>query len=166
MVMLSLGMAVLTGIAAQVRIPLPNTPVPVTAQVFAVLVSGILLGGGYGALSQAMYLALGVAGVPWFTGNPVTVGYIIGFVPAAFLVGTLTDRWVPARRVLPLAGIMLAAVLVIYASGALWFAAVTRAGLRETLLMAVVPFIGFDAVKALAAAGIASSLLPRREYRA
>lgn len=168
MVLLSFGMAAATGLAAQVRIPLANTPVPVTAQVFAVLVAGVLLGGRYGSLSQILYIGLGAAGVPWFTGGgmlPHTAGYLIGFVPAAFLVGTLSERYIHARRFLPQVGVMFAAVVVIYACGAPWFALIMHKGLHATLAMAVVPFIGFDIVKALAAAGLASSLLPRRVYR-
>lgn len=166
MLLLSFGMAAITGLAAQVRLPLANTPVPVTAQVFAVLVSGILLGGRYGGLSQILYVGLGAAGIPWFTGSGIhTVGYLVGFVPAAFLVGALSDRYVRARQLVPQVGVMLAAVFVIYTCGALWFAAVMRTGVGDTLAMAVVPFIGFDLVKAVAAAGIASSFLPRRQYR-
>ena len=68
-VMLSLCFAGLTGLAAQVRVPLPFTPVPITGQVFAVLLGGVFLGGGYGALSQILYLGMGAAGVPWLAGG-------------------------------------------------------------------------------------------------
>jgi biotin transport system substrate-specific component len=168
MLLLSFGMAAVTGLAAQVRIPLAHTPVPVTGQVFAVLISGILLGGRYAGFSQILYVGLGAAGVPWFTAGgllPHTVGYLIGFVPAAFLVGVLSDRYVRARLLLPQAGVMLGGVLVIYLCGALWFAVLMHTGLAETLALAVVPFIGFDLLKAFAAAGLASSVLPRRTYR-
>jgi biotin transport system substrate-specific component len=171
MVMLSLGMAALTGLAAQVRVPLLNTPVPVTAQVFAVLVSGVLLGGGYGALSQVIYIGLGFAGLPWFSGGaagflPATGGYILGFVPAAILVGYLSDRFVGARSLVPQVGVMLAGVAVIYLSGAAQFSLMMGTGFGETLSMAVLPFIAFDILKAVAAAGVASSILPRRDYHA
>jgi biotin transport system substrate-specific component len=80
--------ACLTGIFAQLRFYLPYTPVPITGQVFAVLLSGVILGNLYGGISQGLYAALGVAGVPWFSGGKagleiftgVTGGYIIGFI--------------------------------------------------------------------------------------
>ena len=65
---LALGMAGITGLFAQIRIPLGFTPVPITGQVFAVLLSGVLLGSGFGAMSQVMYIALGACGVPLFQG--------------------------------------------------------------------------------------------------
>jgi biotin transport system substrate-specific component len=171
MLMLSVGMAALTGLAAQVRIPLVDTPVPVTGQVFAVLVSGVLLGGGYGALSQVIYVCLGFAGLPWFSGGaagflPATGGYILGFVPAALLVGVLSDRFIRARSLLPQVGVMLAGVAVIYLCGAVQFSIVMKAGPWETLSLTVWRFIPFDILKAAAAAGVASSILPRRNYRA
>ncbi len=64
-IILAFAMACFTGIAAQVRIPLPWTPVPISAQTFAVLLSGVLLGGWYGGLSQVFYIGAGVAGVPY-----------------------------------------------------------------------------------------------------
>lgn len=170
MAALSLGMAAVTGLAAQIRIPLPNTPVPVTGQVLAVLLSGMLLGSRYGALSQILYVSLGWAGVPWFSGwqagfVAVTGGYLIGFVPAAYLVGALSDRHVRARDLFPQIGIMATATLIIYLCGALQFALVMGTSLRETFAMAVWPFVGPDLVKAAVAAGIASAFLPRMEYR-
>src|SRR4030042_122397 len=88
---LALGMACLTGLTAQVRFYLPFTPVPLTGQVFAVLLSAVLLGKWYGGLSQGFYAGIGACGVPWFAGWAGGVrflscghgGYIIGFILAA-----------------------------------------------------------------------------------
>ena len=63
-VILALGMAVLTGVLAQVRLFLPWTPVLVTCQTFAVLLAGIILGRYWGGISQVIYVALGAAGIP------------------------------------------------------------------------------------------------------
>jgi len=162
---LALGMAVATGLAAQFRIPLPHTPVPVTGQVFAVLLAGVLLGAGWGTLSMGLYLGLGIAGVPWFAGCTstmgVTVGYLIGFVVAAFLIGWVTDRWPGARHPLLIIFVMLLGVGVIYLLGALAFAAILRTNLQATLAQAVMPFIVWDVAKALVAAGVAGAILPK-----
>ena len=64
---LAVGMAVLTGLLAQVRASLPWTPVPITGQTLAVLLAGVMLGRWWGGISQTIYLGLGIAGVPWFT---------------------------------------------------------------------------------------------------
>ncbi|PIR17215.1 MAG: hypothetical protein COV46_05150 [Deltaproteobacteria bacterium CG11_big_fil_rev_8_21_14_0_20_49_13] len=148
--------ACLTGLAAQIRIPLPFTPVPLTLQVFAVLFSGALLGSRYGSLSQLVYLAAGVAGLPFFSGISSgtavllgsTGGYIIGFIPAAYIVGALVKR--PKSRI-GIISFMMLAVAVIYLFGAIWFAAVTGSNFNTTLKLAVIPFAGFDLAKAFAA---------------
>ncbi len=168
MITLSVGFAALTGLLAQVRVPL--VPVPMTGQVFAVLLAGVLLGSGYGALSQALYVALGLAGMPWFTGfgggvaylaGP-TAGYLVGFVPAAILVGWVTDRFAGARRFVPLMGVMAGGVSIIYMCGVLHLVVLLGLPVGSALAMGVLPFIGADAAKAAAAAALGASLLPKR----
>ena len=164
---LALTMAALTGLAAQVRVPLPFTPVPATGQVFAVLLSGVLLGGAWGGLSQTLYVALGAAGVPWFSGwaagMPLgpTAGYLMGFIAAAMLVGWLSDRFVRARFFAPQVALMVLGVAIIHTFGAIGFSLSTNAGLEATLRLAVLPFIAIDLAKAVAAAAISSALLPK-----
>ncbi len=168
-VVLAFGMAALTGLTAQLRLPLPHTPVPVTGQVFAVLLSGVLLGGAYGALSQAIYVGAGAAGLPWFaglSGGPavilgVTGGYLVGFILAALLIGLVAGSRPILRRPLAMALLMLAGVGVIYLLGALQFSAVMHTGLKATLAGAVLPFIAWDVAKALLAASLASAILPK-----
>jgi len=160
---MSFAMAAFTGLSAQLVIPL--TPVPITGQVFGVLLAGLLLGGRFGALSQFLYLAIGAAGVPWFAGaragfGGVTGGYLIAFIPAAYLVGALTERF-PRCRTLP--GellVMTAAIAVIYALGATWVAALLHTGFSKTLQLAVLPFVGIDLLKAALAAAAARLILP------
>ena len=96
--------AVLVALAAQVSIPLPGTPVPMTLQPMAVLLVGGLLGGPLGALSMILYLAMGVAGLPVFTPTVPLVGfarlfgptggYLLAYPIAAYAVGAI----VPPRR--------------------------------------------------------------------
>lgn len=148
--------ACLTGLAAQIRIPLPFTPVPLTLQVFAVLFSGALLGSRYGSLSQFIYLVAGVIGLPFFSGMSSgaavllgpTGGYIVGFIPAAYIAGALVKR---SKTKIGVISSMMLAVGIIYLFGATWFAAVTGSNLNTTLKLAVIPFAGIDLAKSFAA---------------
>lgn len=164
---LALLVAVATGIAAQIRIPLGFTPVPITGQVFTVLLCGVILGNIYGGLSMILYMAIGFAGVPWFSGAasglPIgpTTGYIIGFVPAAFFIGLVTQRYKQTHSFLFLLGLMTVAILIIYICGAVHFALFMKTNLKTTLYMAVLPFLPIDLIKALFAACTARILLPK-----
>ncbi len=161
-VFLSLTMAGLTGISAQIRIPLPFTPVPVTVQVFIVLLSGIVLGGLYGGLAMLWYLLLGIAGLPWFSGFkpglPIgpTTGYIVGFIPAALFVGIMGFK---SQRILIQILIMLGAISIIYFTGTLHLALFMKLNLRQALLMGVLPFVPLDLVKALIVASVSRFLV-------
>jgi biotin transport system substrate-specific component len=173
--LLALGMAVITGLAAQIRIQLPWSPVPITGQTFAVLLSGILLGEMWGGASMAIYIVLG--GIPWFTGwgaglaylaGP-TGGYIWGFVLAALFIGYVTEHSVKARSVIPLFGLMLLAnFVIIYGAGLtqlyawLNFVKGSATGLTDLLYMGLLPFIAGDVTKALFAAMLGRALLPRK----
>lgn len=91
--------SLLLGLLAQVRIPLPFTPVPVTGQTFGVLLLGALLGRARGTLTVLAYLGEGVAGMPVFAGAAAgpaillgpTGGYLIGFLFAAYVVGRMAE---------------------------------------------------------------------------
>ena len=104
-ILMSFMMACFTGIMAQIIIPLPWTPVPITAQTFAVLCSGLFLGRKYGVLSQVIYIALGVAFIPWFGGMTgglevllgSTGGFLIGFIIASYFVGMISEKYAEAR---------------------------------------------------------------------
>lgn len=176
---LALGMACVIGLAAQVRIPLPWTPVPVTGQTLAVLLTGVLLGRWWGGVGVAIYAGLGAAGLPWFSGwaggvghlaGP-TGGYILGFILAALFLGHFTDKYVRTRSFLSMLGLMLFANFVlIYIPGLLqlhvWLSLVKgeAVGFYQTLAMGVFPFIIGDAAKAIAAAAIAKGVTPKRPY--
>ncbi|MFD0690027.1 biotin transporter BioY [Actinomadura fibrosa] len=152
------GAAAFVGVAAQIAVPLPGTPVPVSAQPFAVLLAGAALGWARGGLGMLVYLLAGMAGVPWFadggsgTGMP-TLGYTIGFVAAAAVVGRLAERGgdrTPARTV----GTMLAGTAIMYAAGVPYLMASLHVGLDRALHLGVTPFLAGDALKVLLAAGL------------
>ncbi len=169
MVFLSFCGACVTGLLAQFRVPLPFTPVPVTGQVLAVLVCGALLGGGYGMLSQVIYVAMGAMGIPWFAGGAAgiailagpTGGYFIGFVVAALFLGTCTERSATARTLDGQVRLMLVAVAIIYLFGTLQLMFGLRVTLTRALVLGVVPFVAVDVLKAVLAALFTSAILPR-----
>lgn len=150
-----------TALAARVTIPLPFTPVPITLQVMAVLLAGLVLGPKAGAASQIVYLAMIAAGLPVdakalglaaLTGP--TAGYLMGFVPAAFLAGWLAER-LPATR----ASRFLAATVgvgIIYTVGVAWLTPAVGS-LGTAWMLGVAPFILIDLGKALVAAAVAES---------
>lgn len=152
------GAAALTGIAAQVSIPLPFTPVPITLQTFTVLLAGAALGPTRGAAAMLVYLAVGAAGVPWFAeqtsgiGFP-SFGYVIGFLLAATLVGALARRGAD-RTVLGTVAVMVLGNLVIYAVGVPYLALAIGVGLGEAVGLGLTPFLVGDALKILLAAGL------------
>lgn len=164
------AMAIVTGLTAQVALPLPFTPVPVTGQVFAVLMAGVLLGGSWGGVSQALYVCLGALGLSWFngwTGGPAalagpTGGYLIGFTPAAIFIGYATSRPSIRRRLLPTFGVMMVGVAIIYFFGALHLHWWLGRDMGRTFLLGVAPFVAVDVVKAFAAAAIGVKLLPQK----
>lgn len=162
--LISMVFAFITGVAAQLNIRLPFTPVPVTCQVFVVLLSGALLGRTDGAISQCIYFLGGMAGVPWFAGGKAgffllpSLGYIAGFIPASWIVGYLTDS--PNRSLSRYIFSMLCGVLIVYIFGATWFSFLTGCDLKHTLLLAVLPFIPVDIIKAYLAAYLAMAFTP------
>ncbi|MEM2924269.1 MAG: biotin transporter BioY [Methanocellales archaeon] len=164
--------AMLTGLLAQVKIYLPFTPVPITAQTFGVLLSGVMLGARYGAASQGIYASLGIIGVPWFAGwrggisilTSATAGYIAGFIFAAGLIGWFIDRYVKARGFAAMFIIMLIGTSIIYIPGAIYLALLLHLNLEQALVLGVLPFIPGDIFKALIAANIASALTPKKAY--
>jgi len=173
-VVLAFAMTCFTGIAAQVRIPLPWTPVPITGQTFAVLLSGVLLGRWYGGLSQVFYVGTGVAGIPWFSGggsgiaylSGPTGGYIVGFVLAALFVGYFVDRSIRARSFFPMFALMLFANLIlIYVPGLIQLSLVT--GVRDVyklLTMGALPFLPGAFIKVIVAAALAKTITPKQAY--
>jgi len=149
--------SLLTGLAAQVAIPLPFTPVPVTGQTFAVLLTGAALGARRGFLAQALYLAQGVSGLPVFAGGAAgaallagpTGGYLAAFPLAAAVTGLLAERaW--DRRFLTMLGVMLLGSTVIFAFGALGLTRFFPPS--QVLAVGVLPFVPGDLVKSALAA--------------
>lgn len=153
------GFALLTALCAQIRIPLGFTPVPITGQTFAVLLSGAVLGSRMGAASQLLYAVMGAAGLPFYAGGEggweaatgATAGYLAGFIAAAYAVGYLAEQR-QDRRFATSIGAFLTGNLVIYAFGVPWLMYTQSWGLEEGVTKGLAPFIIGDTIKILLAA--------------
>ena len=156
----ALAAAVLIGLSAQVAIPLPFTPVPLTLQTFAVAASGVVLGRGWGGLAAAAYVALAALGMPWLAGGlggwhattGSTFGYMLGFAPLAMALGWYAAQ--PSRcRWLPTWGaFFLADMLLILLPGTLWLWGWLAwqgrpAPLAEAFALGFLPFLAADLFK-------------------
>ncbi len=176
---LALGVAVLTGLLAQLKVFLPWSPVPLTGQPLAVLLAGGLLGTWWGGVSMALYAGLGAAGVPWFQGfagglaymTGPTGGYIIGFILAALFLGYFTDKFVRARSFSAMFGLMLfASFVLVYAPGLLqlnmWLSMVKGepVSFGQLMMLGAVPFLAGDAIKCVIAALITRAITPKKAY--
>ncbi len=166
----------LTAAAAQISIPLPFTPVPLTFQPMVVLLGGLALGARLGLASQVLYLSIGLAGLPVFAASTVlppgigrllgpTGGYLMAYPLAAFVAGWLAERGFDRRYATSVLA-MAAGLAVVFTSGVLWLAFFTRAahgaadgvGLSLALQAGLYPFVAMDAVKLLVAAAIAPAM--------
>ncbi|MGW5677330.1 biotin transporter BioY [Streptomyces sp. NPDC003860] len=156
-VLLVAGGAALTGLAAQIAVPVPGSPVPVSGQTFAALLVGTALGARRGFLSLALYAVAGVAGMPWFAegeagwGMP-SFGYILGMLLAATVVGALARRGAD-RSVLRTAGAMVVGSAIIYGIGVPYLALSTGMSMTEAVAAGLTPFLIGDALKAALAMG-------------
>jgi len=156
---LVVAFSLVTALTAQVALPLPFTPVPLTGQTFGVLLTGALLGPRLGALSLLLYLIEGAAGLPFFFGGTAGVahlvgptgGYLLSYPLAAGLVGGLAARGWDRRPASMLAAMLLGSA-VIYALGAGYYA--HYVGVTQAVTGGILPFLPGDALKALLAAGL------------
>ena len=167
-----LGFALATALGAQIVVPLPHTPVPITAQTLVVLIAGVSLGARHGAAAMALYLLLGGVGYHAFHAGSwglcviagPTGGYLLGFLAAQPVLGALTrpsagrtPRW-PA-----LLGALLAGHAIIFACGLAWLGVWSGASLGRTLAMGLWPFLPGAVVKT--AVALAFGLTAGRSIR-
>lgn len=159
---LVVSFALLTALAAQIRVPLPFTPVPITGQTLAVLLSGAALGTAAGAASQALYLIMGLF-LPFYAGGATgwahatgsTGGFLLGFVAAAAAVGFLAERHQDRAPVSAIPA-FLTGTVIIYLFGVPWLAANLGISWVEGIELGLAPFVIGDLVKAV----LAGVLLP------
>ena len=166
---LVVGFALLTALAAQIEIPLGFTPVPLTGQTFAVLLSGAVLGMRRGSLSQLVYWFAGLVGLPfysggaggWEKGTGATMGYLVGFIVAAGAIGYLAEKKHDRNFATSLPAMLLGST-IIYAFGATWLSIHLNMPLangdQNAISLGVAPFLVGDLLKALVAAGCTTSV--------
>ncbi len=149
-----------TAAGAYLVIPLP--PVPVTLQTLFMALAAVLLGGRLGAMSQGIYVILGLIGLPVFAGGKAglgvllgpTGGYLVGFVAGAFLTGRLLENRERPGPVAVAAAVS-AGYLLVYALGVSGLCLVGKLGFQEAVLVGVIPFLAGDALKVIAVTLIA-----------
>ncbi len=155
-VMAAIGITFI-GIFAQIHIVLPHTPVPITGQTFAVLLMGSAYGARRSFLTTALYLLVGVIGLPVFAAGAsgatilfgASAGYLFGFIPAASLVGFLNEKFGSQSVAKNVVFIALGSVVVfIFGAGFLSF----TLGIKKAFMLGVLPFLPGDAIKILLAA--------------
>lgn len=156
-VSLVFAFSLLTALTAQIVIPIG--PVPITAQTFAVLLTGALLGSRLGAMAMIAYLLEGSVGLPFFYGGHgglghlfgQTGGYLIAFPAAAYITGAFAENgW--DRRFLTAAAAMAVGSVVILLTGWFWFAMITHTPLPAAFMLSVAPHLVGDVIKVLLAA--------------
>lgn len=158
----------ITSVLAYVRIPLPFSPVPITGQTFGVMLAGVLLGPRLGALSMVVYVLMGVAGLPVFSGGTAgigvlvgpTGGYLWGCIAGAYVTGLVTADRGPLSVAKASSATVLGGIVAVYGIGVLQLAIVSGLSLYEALAAGVVPFLLGDAIKAATAAALAVRLQP------
>lgn len=156
-------------VIAPLSIPIAGM-IPITLATFAVMLSGVLLGGRLGALSVAVYLIIGAVGVPVCAGyTPAlpkllgpTGGYLIGYLPLAFICGAICSQWGRNSRGVKKYAVMLTGMLagnvVLYAFGTAWFCILNNGGVVYALSLCVVPFLPGDLIKIAAVMILAPQL--------
>lgn len=149
-------------VCAQLSFRLPFSPVPITAQTFAVVMVGMVLGSRWGTAVVAAYLMQGMVGLPVFAefGNGLrflgpTGGYLIGFLPAVYLAGLLWER-APKKTLLIGFFVALAAEAAVFAVGLLWLAVFV--GFSGAVAVGLLPFLPGTLIKCAAAAALARSM--------
>ena len=154
----------LVALSAQVTFHLPNTPVPISGQTFAVLLVGSAYGATRGFSTIALYLLVGIVGFPVFSSGTsgweqvsgATGGYLVGMLVAAALVGMLAERGLD-RKLSTAVTSMLTGNVVIYAFGLAWlYHELPNATLESTLAAGLYPFVVGDLLKTY----LAGALLP------
>jgi biotin transport system substrate-specific component len=153
-------------IAVGAFIAIPIGPVPIVLQNLFVLLAGLLLGPVWGLASVAVYLIIGLAGLPVFAGGTSglgklfgpTGGYLLGYLPCVFITASVS-KGLGKKTAFDILAMVLGS-LIVYAAGVPWLKAVTGMSLEKAVMAGMVPFLIGDALKIIAAAFLAKTLRP------
>lgn len=155
---LVLGLVAITSASAQIAIPLPFTPVPLTLQTFAVLVGAAALGATRSVIAQTLYFLLAAIGAPVLAGGAggidkvfgATGGYLVGFIVASYVVGRIAKQGA-TKQIKSTVLAYVAGSVVIYLLGFSWLAIFTGNSFSWAFTFGVLPFLVGDLIKAVAA---------------
>lgn len=164
--LLVIAASLLIAISAQVAVPVPFSPVPMTLQPMAVLLVGAVLGSSRGAAAAALYLFEGATGLPvfasgkgglmWLVAGP-TAGYLLSYPLVAWVTGWLSERgW--SRNVVTTVPMMAAGITLIHLGGWAWLTTAMGLGPAKAFAMGTAPFLAGDVLKIVIAAALLPSL--------
>ncbi|MDW8801732.1 biotin transporter BioY [Clostridium sp. A1-XYC3] len=156
--------ATLTAVLSYVTIPLPFSPIPITAQSLAVMLAGCVLTPLQAALSMITFLLMGAIGLPVFSGGSAgfgiivgkTGGYLIGYLIGAVVISLLVSK--TKSKVVMLLACLFGGIVVVHALGSAWLGYVTGMGIEKAIMVGSVPFLPGDLLKSFAAVVIAVRL--------
>ncbi len=154
-IMLALAGSIFTAVCAQISVQLPFSPVPITGQTLAVLLTGAVLGMRGGGLAMLCYLGEGAAGLPVFAGGMsgpavlagATAGYLWAFPAAAFVAGALVDRVGKPNPVALALFVLLLADAVVFVGGVTWLAVFLHVGPGRAAALGLWPYVPGDLAK-------------------
>lgn len=157
-----------------IAVPLPISPVPITLQILGVMLAGLLLGPQLGTMAVCLYLIAGISGLPVFAGGAAGIGvlmgpsggYLLGFLPGTWVVGTLTYRRNKEKGsgksshvfLRNLWACVIGGVVIVHACGILHLARSAHLTLFDAMLIGTVPFILGDILKAVIASYLAQRI--------
>lgn len=152
-------------IAAGAYIAVPIGPVPIVLQNLFVMLAGLLLGCRWGLASVGLYILAGICGLPVFSGGGAglghffgpTGGYLIGYLPAVFLIGLVSDK---TKSLITRSAALILGASLVYLIGVSWLKVATGMSFGKAMAVGMLPFLIGDAIKIIAALLIAKALSP------
>ncbi|NFV14010.1 biotin transporter BioY [Clostridium sporogenes] len=156
--------ATIIGVSSYITIPLPISPVPITAQGLAVMLAGCVLTPVQAALSMVTFLFMGAIGIPVFSGGTAgigvilgkTGGYLIGYLIGVIIISLLVRKNKSLVRML--IACFIGGIVVVHILGSAWLGQVTSIGIKKAFLLGSAPFIPGDIIKAVVAVLIGKKL--------
>ncbi|WP_409069501.1 biotin transporter BioY [Clostridium sp. FAM 1755] len=156
--------ATIIGVSSYITIPLPISPVPITAQGLAVMLAGCVLTPVQAALSMVTFLFMGAIGIPVFSGGTAgigvilgkTGGYLIGYLIGVIIISLLVRKNKSLVRML--IACFIGGIVVVHILGSAWLGQVTSIGIKKAFLLGSVPFIPGDLIKVIVAVLIGRKL--------
>jgi biotin transport system substrate-specific component len=163
--------ASLIAAAAFLPIPVPGSPVPIILQNLFLMAAALILGPLWGSAAAALYLGLGLIGLPVFSGGTgglarilgPTGGFILGYLPSAAVMGFIAGR--DSKKAWRFIVAAACGVLIVYAAGVPWLKLSIKGSWAKAFTLGFLPYIGWDALKAAIAVPISIRLRPWLEEK-